>query len=123
MYYESSPKFSHQQFSTTEIEYVAFYFGGKFDMLHIINQITKVMSMVTKDMWATCVKNVQQQCSKVVASLICQLERQFPARELLNAIGVIYPQYWMASKAKTTFPNHLVIFQAHLGHPQGLGGF
>jgi hypothetical protein len=60
-------------------------------MLHIRNQTTKVMNMVTNDMWATCVEDVQQHRSKVVASLICQLERQFPTQELLNAIGVIYP--------------------------------
>jgi hypothetical protein len=53
--YESSPKFSHQQFNTIQIEYVAFYFGGKFYMLHITNQITKVMKMVTKDMLAAYV--------------------------------------------------------------------
>jgi hypothetical protein len=58
MYYESSPKFSHQQFSTTKIEYVAFYYGGKFYMLHIKNQITKAMNMVTKYMRATCVEDV-----------------------------------------------------------------
>jgi hypothetical protein len=91
MYYENSPKFSHQQFSTIEIEYVAFYFGGNFNMLHITNQITKVMSVVTKDMLATCVEDVQQQCSKVAAGLIYELERRFPAQELLNAIRVIYP--------------------------------
>jgi hypothetical protein len=34
-------------------------------MLHIINQIMKVMNMVTKNMRATCVEDVQQQCLEV----------------------------------------------------------
>jgi hypothetical protein len=123
MYYENLPKFSHQQFSNTKIEYVAFYFNGKFYMLHIINQIMKVMNMVTKNMRATCVEDVQQQCSEVAIDLICELERQFLAQEFLNVIKVIYPQYWMAPKEKISFPSHFVILQVHLGHPKAWGAF
>jgi hypothetical protein len=44
--------------------------------------------------WRTCVQCVEivkQQCAKVVAGLILELENFFPAQELLNATKVIYP--------------------------------
>jgi hypothetical protein len=34
---------------------------------------------------------------------------------------VIYPQYWLVPKVGTTFSNHLVIIQAHFGHPKAWG--
>jgi hypothetical protein len=82
-------------------------------MLHIMDWITKVMNMVTREMWVVCLENVQQQCLEVDVGLICELKRRFLVQEFLNATKVIYPQYWLAPKTETTFLSHLVILHAH----------
>jgi len=69
--------------------------------------------MVTKEMWVVCFEDVQQQCLKVVVGLICELKRQFVVQEFLNAIKVIYPQYFLAPEMKITFLSHLVTLHAH----------
>jgi len=49
------------------------------------------------------------------------LLRRFLAQELLNATGVIYPQYWLVFEVETLFLGYLVIIQAHFGHPKDGG--
>jgi len=73
----------------------------------------KVMNIMTKEMWVVCFENVQQQCLKVGVGLICELKRRFLVQEFLNAIKVIYPQYWLALEMEITFISHLVILHAH----------
>jgi hypothetical protein len=51
------------------------------------------MSIVNKENWVQTIDYVKKQCTKVVASMIFEFEKQFPTQELLNAIGIIYPQY------------------------------
>ncbi len=91
-------------------------------MLCTHDLITKeVMNFVIKQVWVDCVESLKHQRSKVVTNLIFELKRRFLAQELLNAIEVIYLQYWLIPKAKTTFSSHLVIIQAHFGHPKVWG--
>jgi hypothetical protein len=59
---------------------------------------------------------MKQQCSEAIARLIIELEKCFPTHELFNIIGVIYPQYWHALKAKIIFPDHMAILQTHFGY-------
>jgi hypothetical protein len=39
----------------------------------------------------------------------------------MNAIGIIYPQYWEAFDVKSMFANHLAILKALLCHPKPIG--
>jgi len=48
--------------------------------------------------------------------LIKELERCFPAHELMNPMGIIYPHYWEAPNVETTFPNHLAILKTKFYH-------
>jgi hypothetical protein len=64
---------------------------------------------------------VKKQCTKVVAGLIFEFKKWFPVQELLNATGIIYPQYWLGLEAETTFMGHMAIIQAHFGYRKALG--
>jgi hypothetical protein len=35
---------------------------------------------------------------------------------LMDALGVIYPQYWLQKDAETSFPQHLNIIKAQYAH-------
>lgn len=93
-------------------------------MLHVVDTITNIMNLVTKETWATCVENIMWQCLKLVIGLICELEKQNSVEELLCVIRVIYPHYWLVPKAKTTFLGHQVaIIHVHFAHLKAWGLF
>jgi len=39
----------------------------------------------------------------------------------MNAMGIIYPHYWEALEAKTTFLSHLAILKTKFCHPKPKG--
>jgi hypothetical protein len=39
--------------------------------------------------------------------LIQELQRRFPEHAVLDALGIIYPQYWLQPDAEVTFAKHL----------------
>jgi hypothetical protein len=43
----------------------------------------------------------------VVAQLIQELQRRFPEHIVLDALGIIYPQYWLQPDVEITFSKHL----------------
>jgi hypothetical protein len=47
--------------------------------------------------------------------LITQLSNRFPTADLMDALGVIYPQYWLEEDANSNFEKHLKILKAHYG--------
>jgi len=79
------------------------------------------MGLIAKQVWADYVELVKRQCSEVITNFNFKLERKFLKQELLNSIGLICSQYWFVPKVETTFLNHLVIIQAHFGHPKAWG--
>jgi hypothetical protein len=60
--------------------------------------------------------------------LVAQLTNQFLAAHLMDAFGLIYPQYWSNKEANMNFDRHLKILKEHYGsakpfsttnHPEG----
>jgi hypothetical protein len=47
-----------------------------------------------------------------VLGLIEELDVRFPKQSVLNAVGVVYPQYWLQSNVKNTFLQHLEVLKA-----------
>jgi hypothetical protein len=108
---------------TSQVEYVAFFIGGKLYMLHVTNRTIGALSLVSKEVWVEIFTFVKKQCSFIAIGLIVELENQFPAQQLLNVIGVIYLQYWLVLEVDTTFPRHMALLQTHYGHLKNLGTF
>jgi hypothetical protein len=42
-----------------------------------------------------CGRFVKKQCSNVVCGLIEKLDHKFPSQEIMKAIGIIYPEFWL----------------------------
>jgi hypothetical protein len=38
---------------------------------------------------------VKQQCQEAATQFITKLQGMFPTQDLIDALGVIYPQYWL----------------------------
>jgi len=58
---------------------------------------------------------------KDVASLIEKLDAQFPKQTVPNAMGIVYPQYWLQAYANTTFPKHSEVLKEFYGNPHACG--
>jgi hypothetical protein len=53
-------------------------------------------------------------CSTAAAEeLISQLASRFPAADLMDALGIIYPQYWFEDGADSNFEKHLRVIKMH----------
>lgn len=48
-------------------------------------------------------------CARVVPVLITEFQRKFQEHHVLDAMGIIYPQYWLQDEAERSFPKHLKI--------------
>jgi hypothetical protein len=44
-------------------------------------------------------------------SLCDELDRRFPSQELLDAFGIIYPQYWRQEEAEESLAQHLLVLK------------
>ena len=53
-------------------------------------------------------------------SLSDELDRRFPQQELLDAFGIIYPQYWKQEGADQSFPHHLAVFKSFYCHAKAV---
>lgn len=53
--------------------------------------------------------------------LVHELDERFPAHHVMNAFGVLYPQYWCQVSAEETFDKHLRVLMDTYGHGKILG--
>jgi hypothetical protein len=59
--------------------------------------------------------------AKAVEDLIVGLDAQFPRQVVMDAMGIVYPQYWLQTNANVTFPQHLEVLKNFYcsSHPCG----
>ncbi len=41
------------------------------------------------------INNVQRQCFEVTTKINDKLEKHFPTQDVMDALGLVYPQYWL----------------------------
>ena len=51
-------------------------------------------------------------------NLIAELQERFPASELMDAFGFVYPQYWLQENTEEDFLKHLAIIKDHYKIPK-----
>jgi hypothetical protein len=60
--------------------------------------------------------------SNAAQELIDELKARFPSQGVLDALGIVYPQYWRDSEvAEKNFRKHLNIIKAQYGQPKWIG--
>jgi len=55
-------------------------------------------------------------CSEVAQSLSDELDKRFSQQELLDALGIIYPQYWQQEGVELNFLLHLAVLKKFYYH-------
>lgn len=98
---------------------------------------------VDRDIWATLLARVKVECTGeftkqtfifhglvfgfviregcclltgAAAKLISELDTRFPAQHVMNAMGILYPQYWVQGLAEENFDKHLRTLMDAYGH-------
>jgi hypothetical protein len=46
-------------------------------------------------------------------NLVKELSSKFPASALMDALGVVYPHYWLQPQAKELFEGHFSVLKNH----------
>jgi hypothetical protein len=59
--------------------------------------------------------------AKVAEDLIVGLDAQFPKQAVMDAMGIVYPQYWLQTNANVTFPQHLEVLKNFYCTPRPCG--
>ena len=59
--------------------------------------------------------------AEIAQSLSGELDRRFPQQELLDAFGIIYPQYWKQEGAEESFAHHLAVLKKFYSNARVLG--
>jgi len=76
---------------------------GHNSQVHIFNVIVKVNQLVCINVFVGVVREVKGQCSNATKMFVGKLEMCFPNCELMNALNIMYPQFWMHLDANIFF--------------------
>lgn len=87
-------------------------------MMHYRTSIHGEMQPVTRLKLVEIGQSVQQQCTSAAVQIIDKLEKRFPTIDVIDALGVVYLQYWMSSIAVETFLQHLEVLKCIYGQPK-----
>jgi len=61
---------------------------------------------------------MQTPCTGVARQLLRELGAHFPSHLVMDALGVVYSQYWLQPKAKEYFSKHLSILLEFYYNPK-----
>jgi len=92
---------------------VAFEFVGQHIWATSTYQIGAHV-FVKREIYGDVVALMKQQCQEATTQLITKLQGKFPAQDLMDALGVVYPQYWLQLKLEKRFNVHLATIKATL---------
>jgi hypothetical protein len=59
------------------------------------------------------VASVKEQCRDACKVLIAELDRRFPNSELMNALAIVFPQFWLQSNCDDLFTLHMKTLRSH----------
>ncbi|KAG0572340.1 hypothetical protein KC19_VG086600 [Ceratodon purpureus] len=71
--------------------------------------------LVTRRVYYNIVEDCKKMSKDAAEKLIYELEARFPSSELVDAFGIVYPQYWLAADADDNFVRHLSVIKDHYG--------
>jgi len=77
------------------IKHLAFRINGQFHMVHCVDSLIGMYFVVTQKGFDQAITFVKAQCTNTTTCdlLVTKLEQKFSDHELMNAFGIIYPQY------------------------------
>ncbi len=93
------------------IKHLSVHIMGQSHLVHSVDPLIGFHFAITRDGFEITIKVVKTQCTTIFDLLVTKLEQRFPNHELMNALGVIYPQYWLQLDCESTFTIHLNVIK------------
>jgi hypothetical protein len=117
---DSSDVLSHEWRHDMNVggETLSLRMGGITVVMHCHLNLRGEYVPVTHSRFEEIEQSVKRQCCEAAQKIISELERRFPAVDVMDALGVVYPQYWVSPTATETFPQHLEVLKRSFGHPK-----
>jgi hypothetical protein len=88
-------------------ESLGFHIHGHTYNAHMIDPILEERKNVSMEDFAVMVSSMKEQCVAAADLFISQLDKRFPNCNIMEALGIVFPQYWLQDKCDDLFPVHL----------------
>jgi hypothetical protein len=92
-------------------ESLGFRIHGHTYSVHMVDPVSGEKKSVSREDFCTLVSSVKGQCAAAAELLISQLKRRFPDYDIMEALGVIFPQYWLQDTCDDLFRVHLQVLK------------
>jgi hypothetical protein len=92
-------------------ETLGFRIHGHTYPAHMVCAVSGQHLLVSRSDLKSVVSAVKGQCSAAAEMLISQLDRRFPNCDIMEALGVVFPQYWLQEGCDDLFPSHLAVIR------------
>ena len=96
-----------------ESESLAYRILGHTYGAHSLNPVSGEKDSVSRADFAQIVAGVKGQCTSAAEMLVAELSRRFPDSDLMNALGIVFPQFWLQPNVDELFPLHLKTLKSH----------
>jgi hypothetical protein len=94
-----------------EAKSLGFRIHGHTYSAHMVDPVSGEKKSVSREDFCALVSFVKGQCAAAAELFISQLERRFPDCDIMEALGVIFPQYWLQDTCDDLFPVHLQVLK------------
>jgi hypothetical protein len=95
----------------TRLENLSFWIISISIMIHCHCLEITLFVLVIRVFFQHTMNNVQMQCSQVATKVSDELEKQFHVQDVMDALGVVYPQYWLKITCESSFPIHMDVWK------------
>jgi hypothetical protein len=80
---------------------------------HMVHFIVTLIGEHFLVIWKSFDQVVKDQCTATCDLLVLELEQRFPNHELMNVLGIIYPQCSLQPNCESTFMDHFALIKHH----------
>ena len=97
----------------TGVEMLTFRIAGHNHAAHSIYTVSGKKLLVTRADFASVVSSVKAQCRDAAEMLVLELDVRFSEVELMNSLGIVFPQYWIQPNCDGLFSLHVKMLRSH----------
>jgi len=91
----------------TSVETLAFRIAGHGHAAHSICAVSGKKLPVTRAELASAVSSVKARRRDAVEMLVLELDVRLPEAELMNLLGIVFPQYWIQPNCDELFSHFM----------------
>ena len=99
----------------TGVKMLAFRITGHSHAAHSICAVTGKKLPMTRVDFASVVSSMKGQCRDAAEMFVLELDVRFPEVELMNSLGIVFPQYWIQPNCDDLFSLHMKTLRSHFG--------